>query len=68
MKPLTSKNARGKPLVYEALSTLSQNFEKVLLDLERLKDLGLFRDRFPRKFPKPAVQPSKRCMPGRTSK
>jgi hypothetical protein len=45
-----SKDAPGKPLVYEALSTLNQNFEKVLLGLERLKDLGLFRDRFPREF------------------
>jgi hypothetical protein len=54
MKPLTRagipKNAPGKPLVYEALSSLNQRFEQVLLDLERLKDLGLFRDRFPREF------------------
>ena len=45
-----SKDAPGKLLVYEALSTLNQHFETVLLDLERLKDLGLFRDRFPREF------------------
>jgi hypothetical protein len=37
-----------KAAVYGALSDLNRNVEQVLLDLERLKTVGLFRNRFQR--------------------
>ena len=38
----------NKTAVYGALSDLNRNLEQVLLDLERLKTLGMFRNRFKR--------------------
>jgi hypothetical protein len=37
-----------KTAVYATLSDLNRNLEQVLLDLERLKTVGLFRSRFRR--------------------
>jgi hypothetical protein len=39
-----------KVLVYEALATLNRDFEQVLRDLERLKELRLFPHRWQRNF------------------
>jgi hypothetical protein len=41
-----------KRLVNEALATLNRDFEQVLCDLERLKELRVFPHRWQPKFPK----------------
>lgn len=42
------KAVPDKAAVYGAMSDLNQNLERVLLDLDRLKTVGMFRSRFQR--------------------
>ncbi len=43
-----SNNTTPKTLAYEALSALNQNFEQVLQNIDRLRQMGLFDTRFRR--------------------
>jgi hypothetical protein len=54
-KKLASSTPKGAPrdsakqvAIYEELFTLNHNFDEILVRVDRLRDLGLFRNRFQR--------------------